>query len=509
MTVRRPRTRTRSLVGVLALAFVGSGLVGSVAPAAADNRSAGQPAASRSTAARTTTTTTTTTSAKSTRGSAGIGDGYFPRYGNGGYRVRHYDVDVSFDPATERLHGRTVVVGRTTQRLSRFNLDLVLPASRVLVNGTPAAHRSAPHELIVTPRRVLRRGETLRVVVRYAGIPKNHKAGGVRPWVTTKDGAVAVGEPEIAAWWFPGNDHPSDKASFDITLRVPRGVEAISNGRLLSRRTRGHHSVWRWREDDPMATYLAFAAIGQFDLVRGRTSTGRPYLYAYSTRVRNQRAARRSVRATAGITAWLERTWGPYPYDEIGGVVLGKWIPFALENQTRPVYSRGFFEFGQNRSVVAHEMAHQWFGDKVAVGRWRHIWLNEGLATYTEWLYAQHVRGVPVDRSFARTYRSYPRQSHFWDVRVGDPGTGRLFSAPIYERGAMTAYALRRKIGSVKFLALMQAWVHANDGTGSTGEFVALAERISNQQLDGFFDTWLFTRARPRPTVANGFPPGF
>jgi aminopeptidase N len=485
MTVRRPWSRTRGIVGVLALSLAGSGLVGSVAPAVAE-RTAG-----------------------ASRGAAGIGDGYFPRYGNGGYQVRHYDVDVAFDPATERLRGRTVVRARTSQRLSRFNLDLVLPASRVRVNGAPAAFGSTRHELVVTPRRALPAGEPMRVTVRYGGVPKNHRAGGVRPWVTTKDGAVAVGEPEIAAWWFPSNDHPSDKARFDITLRVPRGVEAVSNGRLLGRRTRGGQAVWRWREDDPMATYLAFAAIGQFDIVRGRTRSGRPYLYAYSDRLGRQRAARRSVGATGRITAWLERTWGPYPYDEIGGVVLGRWIGFALENQTRPVYSRAFFEFGRNRRVIAHEMAHQWFGDEVALCRWRHIWLNEGLATYSEWLYLRHSRGVPVDRSFRRTYRDYPRTSHFWDVRVADPGPERLFSAPVYERGAMTAHALRQRIGSARFFALMRSWVRTNDGTGTTGEFIALAERVSGEQLDRFFDVWLFTRARPRPTVANGFPRDF
>jgi aminopeptidase N len=504
MTARRPGARVRGLVGVLALAVAGSGMVGSVAPAEAD------PAAGVSSTGSATTTGVGSGRAAASRGSAGVGDAYFPQYGNGGYRVRHYDVDVSFDPATERLRGRTVVNARATQRLSRFNLDFVLPVSRVLVNGRRAHRRSTAHELVVTPTRPVPRGAPMRVVVRYAGVPKNERVGGTRsPWVTTRDGAAAIGEPEIAAWWFPSNDHPSDKASFGITLRVPRGVEAISNGRLLSRRNRGDRTVWRWHEDDPMATYLAFAAIGQFDIVRGRTRTGRPFLYAYSQLIREQRAARRSVGATAAITAWLERVWGPYPYDEIGGVVLGKWVGFALENQTRPVYSRAFFAFGKDRRVVAHEMAHQWFGDKVALERWRHIWLNEGFATYTEWLYANHARHVPVAGSFERTYRDYRPRSHFWDVKVADPGRGRLFSAPIYERGAMTAHALRNRIGSARFFTLMRAWVRANDGDGTTGELIAMAERISGQQLDGFFDAWLFTKARPRPTVANGFPRDF
>jgi aminopeptidase N len=496
MPVRVPSSRLQGVAGLAALALAASTLVGSAAAPVAAER----PVTERATVQR---------SLVPSAGAAGAGDPYFPLYGNGGYRVGHYDVDVGFSPRTEKLRGRTVVSARATKSLSRFNLDLVLPASKVLVNGVPAAHRRTAHELVVTPRRPLRQGERMRVVVRYSGIPQNRRVDGAHPWVTTRDGAVALGEPEIAAWWFPSNDHPSDKATFDITLRVPRGLEAISNGRLVGHRNRGGRSVWHWREDDPMATYLAFAAMGRFDIVRGRTQSGRPFLYAFSKLLRNQRPARKSLAATSSITAWLERTWGSYPYDEIGGVVIGKWIGFALENQTRPVYSRAFFEFGQDRSVVAHEMAHQWFGDAVAVEQWRHIWLNEGFATYSEWLYAAHARRVTVDRIFKRTYQAYRNSGRFWDVPIAAPGRQRMFHPAIYDRGAMTAHALRHKIGSADFFRTMRTWVRTSDGTATTRELVALAERVSGRQLDGFFDVWLFNKRRPRPTVNNGFPRGF
>jgi aminopeptidase N len=494
MPRRIPRPRPRALVGAVTLALAGSTLTAATVPATAELPRA------RSSA--------TLQAAPAAPGSAGIGDPYFPRYGNGGYRVRHYDVDVTFDPATERLRGRTVIAGRTTQRLSRFNLDLVLRASRVLVNGVRARHSRTAHELVVTPRRPVAAGRRLRVVVRYAGVPSRHRALGVRPWITTRDGAVAVGEPEIAAWWFPSNDHPSDKATFDITLRVPRGTEAVSNGRLLGHRNVRGRSIWRWRENDPMATYLAFAAIGQYDIVRGRAG-GRPYLYAFSQGLRNQRPARRSIRATPRITSWLQRTWGArYPYDEIGGVVLGKWIGFALENQTRPVYSRAFFEFGQDKGVVVHEMAHQWFGNKVALRRWRHMWLNEGFATYSEWLWRAHARNVPASRTFRQAFRFYGPRSRFWDLRIGAPGPKRLFHSAVYERGAMTAHALRTKMGSRAFFRLVRTWLR-RDRTVTSDDFESLAARVHGSGLGRFFDTWLRAPRRPRPTPQNGFPRNF
>ncbi|MEJ7773202.1 MAG: M1 family metallopeptidase [Nocardioidaceae bacterium] len=436
----------------------------------------------------------------------GIGDPYFPQAGNPGYRVRHYDIDVSYTPATRVLAGTTTVVLRAAARLPSFNLDLLLRASRVTVNGTRADFSQGRHELTVRPSEPVGAGEVARVAVTYRGKPIGIGYGGETPFEKTATGAIAVGEPPIAAWWFPSNDHPSDKATFTTTLTVPRGYEAISNGALTGRRTTKGVTVWTWSVRSQLATYLAFAAFGQYDVQRGRTASGIPYLYAFEHGLGDvSAAARRSVRSTPSILRWLEQVWGGYPYENVGGVVPNVRLGYALENQTRPVYGRDMFRYGPYRSLVVHELAHQWFGDRVAVRRWRHIWLNEGYATYSEWLWSRHNGGRTPQQQLRVRYDNLEASNPFWKLEIGDPGRERLFDSAVYDRGAMTLQALRNRLGTRAFFRVSRQWVRGNaDGLGSTRELKLLAERVSGEQLDGLFKAWLFSGSKPAPTRANG-----
>jgi len=440
-------------------------------------------------------------------GDGGIGDPYFPKHGNGGYDVLSYDIAARFNPANERLTGTTTVRFRATQRLTVFNLDLVLRASAVSVDGRSARFIQGGHEMHIRPATAIAKGAIVKVRVRYGGVPEDVSHLGVRPWVTTGDGAVAVGQPEIAAWWFPSNDHPSDKARFNIVLSVPAGKQAISNGAYLGRTTANGWSTFRWRLSEPAAPYLVFAAFGDYEIERGETASGRPYLYAFSEHLGPvSRPARRSLRFTAEATEFLERQFGPYPFRWIGGVAPAEGLGFALENQTRPVYSPLFFTTGPHRGVVIHEMAHQWFGDAIAVRRWQYIWLNEGFATYAEWLYTPVQYGGPTpQQQLMELYDGIGARDPFWDLRIGDPGPDNLFDRAVYDRGAMTLQALRNRVGTGDFFTIARAWVHDNtDGLGSTREFRRLSERISGEDLEAFFDAWLFTASKPARTTDNG-----
>jgi aminopeptidase N len=442
-----------------------------------------------------------------TAGAAGIGDPTYPTYGNGGYDVRHYDVNVRYSPRLGRLAGRTTITAIATQDLSRFHLDLALRASRVDVNGRRARIAATGRELTVVPTRGIRRGAPMKVVVTYGGTPSKVRVGGLKPWVRTKDGAVAVGEPEIAAWWFPSNDHPRDKASYDISITVPRGVEAISNGvRVAKTRTADGRDRWHWRERSPMATYLAFMAVGQFDVTYGRTRSGLPLVTAVPAGGSAEaRRAKRDLARTGGVVAWLSRQWGPYPFGSVGGVVVDSSLSFALENQTRPVYTQDFWDGGSALDVVVHEQAHQWFGDSVSVNRWQDIWLNEGFATFSEWLWSEQHSGDTAKELLMMNYETWPRSDSFWKLPIGRPGKGRELDLPVYDRGAMTLQALRRRIGDRAFFTLTRRWLAQHRyGSGRVEQFTALAEQVSGKQLDGFFKAWLYTSARPARTAANG-----
>ncbi len=437
-------------------------------------------------------------------GADGIGDPYFPRAGNGGYDVTGYDIQIRYDPATDRLEGNTTITAQATESLSRFNLDLLLAASAVTVDSRPAGIRQVGAELQVTPAQPVRAGQPMVVRVDYAGVPSAISGGDTvaEAWVRTANGAVAVGEPDSAAWWYPSNDHPSDKATVAVTATVPAGVEAISNGALLG----GPEPVepgwekWRWKATEPMTTYLAFVAIGQYDIVRRDTPSG-PYLAAYAQGLDPQvaAAARASVERTPEITGFLAEIFGPYPFDNLGGVVPdAPNMGFALETQTRPVYSPVFFGSGSDVEVVVHELAHQWFGNSVSMRQWRDIWLNEGFATYAEWLYAERTGGASAQQTAAQRYARLPADADFWRIPPGDPGAARVLDGPVYSRGGMALQALRVAVGDEDFFTALRTWTtERRNGNGSVADFLAVVERVSDKQVDDVAQAWLFSPTKP------------
>jgi Peptidase family M1 domain/Peptidase M1 N-terminal domain len=645
-------------------------------------------------------------------GAPGAGDPYFPLDGNGGYDVQHYRLEVTYDPATDVLTGKATITARATQDLSSFNLDFEgLTVRSITVDSRAATWTRDGGELTVTPRRGLVSDREFTTVVRYDGVPVE---GDFRH---TDDGALVLGEPDVAASWFPVNDHPIDKASYDIQVTVPQGLTAVSNGTLESRRTTDGWTTFHWRAREPMASYLAMLTIGRFDLhayrqgglqywdaldpdlfepvalprtgarlalsnaasttykrlartisvpaggaqlsfwitrgtepnwdfvfveahtagqdnwttlpdLNGHTSqgTGRacpfwlglhPFLGHYQTDNgdgtctsagtsgqwwaasgastgyeqwavdlsayagidvevsisyasddvvqgsgafiddivvstgqgstsfeddgdlldgwtvpgapagsqpnRNDwfvgtaadvpppvgPAVQASFARQGEIIDFLSSNFGPYPFSAAGGIVDDvEGLGFALENQTRPIYSKSFFDDQlRGDSVVVHELTHQWFGDSLTLERWQHIWLNEGFASYAEWLWSER-EGLDTAQDIFDFFYARPATDPFWSTVVGDPGPERLFSGAIYNRGAMTLHMLRRTVGDNTFFRILQEYTRAQqNGNVNTDEFIAVAERVSGRQLDTLFHDWLFTATKPvLPAAATAAP---
>jgi aminopeptidase N len=429
-------------------------------------------------------------------GAEGAGDAYFPKYGNGGYDVAGYDLKLDYAPASGQLGGTATITATATQDLSAFHLDLAhLAATKVTVDGQPATSKADGNELVVTPAAGIVKGRAFTVVVDYGGKPQalRNEALGVGGWLRTKDGAFALGQPESASTWFPVNDHPSDKATFALAMTVPVGVEVLSNGVPGERATGAGRTTWRWAESKPLASYLAFVVIGQYR-VQSTTHDGKPMVIALPQSMPATSNAARSLARTGAVTDFLETRFGPYPFDANGGVVLDDdRVGYALETQSRPVYGNTFFVGRPNTTVVVHELAHQWYGDSVALSRWQDIWLNEGFATYAEWLWQEHEGERTAQQSFDRAYSGFD-----WSVPTGDPGPDRLFGDAVYQRGAMTVHALRRTIGDPAFFALLKSWpAERRDGNATTEDFIAAAERAADKDLDAFFEAWLFGKQKP------------
>jgi aminopeptidase N len=444
-------------------------------------------------------------------GAAGAGDPYFPTAGNGGYDARHYDLDLSYDPAAGTLDGHASIDARAKQRLCSFNLDFAgLEVTSVRVDGDQAAASRAGEELTVSPKRPLDRGTDFVVSVRYHGIPivfRDLLFGAPIGFTRTADGVIVAGQPESASAWFPVNDHPSDKASYSFAVTVPDGYGVVANGKPRGETPLGDgRTEWRWEARAPMASYLATFDVGHWDISRWRTDSGIPVYDAVDPTIDgpHRRLIDSSLARQGEILDLLSDNFGPYPFNTVGAIVdPERPAGFALETQTRPVIWSLFWDDLQGNPingdyVVVHELAHQWFGDSVALDRWKNIWLNEGFATYAEWLWLEHEGQATLRQSFEAAYNSYPADDPVWSVVVGDPGTKDLLGDAVYFRGAMTLQVLRDQIGDEAFFKLIRRWTkRKGGGHGRTGQFINMAERVSSQELGPLFRTWLFDPTRP------------
>jgi aminopeptidase N len=440
-------------------------------------------------------------------GAPGLGDPYFPREGNGGYDALHYDLNLSYNRRSNRLAGVARIRARALAGLTRFDLDLKgLRVRRVAIDGARAAFQRAGAELQITPHTPLAAGQVFTVAVRYRGVPRTIVGSPIafgEPYgfLHTPDGEFVAAEPNGASTWFPCNDHPSDKATFTFRVTVPTDTRAVANGRLVSTSAQRGRRTFVWSEDSPMATYLATVDTGHWLVRHGRTKGGIPVTVAVDPAIaphRAQRAARYFMRTTARVVDYERTVFGPYPFSSTGAIAddarfRGERLGFSLETQSRPVYS-GLID----RTTIAHELAHQWFGDSVSVASWRDIWLNEGFASFAEYLWLEHTHQLTAHQSFRADY-SVPRRSPFWKVLVADPRRNTMFDAAVYRRGAMTLQALREKIGDGPFFTILRTWTAAHrHANATTANFIALAEQVSGRDLDAFFHTWLYTARKPQ-----------
>ncbi len=428
----------------------------------------------------------------------GIGDGYFELDGSAGIDVERYRIRNAYDFDSGVLSGDTTLTITATQQLPAFSLDFLLPVSGVeLSTGDATFVVEQGHELVITPERPIGAGERFRVTVGYSGTPVDHTYLGQSNWHADGHEVVTVDEPHMAPWWFPANDHPADKALMDISITVPQGNTVVSNGRLVSRRTNDDGVTFRWRADEPMATYLAFFAAGGFDTTSG-VADGVPWFNAVSRQgsADERRISRQMLAKTPELVGWLSSRLGDYPFEQTGGVVTSLDVGFSLETQTRPVYGSHLTQ--DSTYLMVHELAHQWFGDSVSVRRWRDIWLNEGFATFMSWAYVEEHGGPSARRQLDSWLEDNPASSDLWDISIAAPPPLDLFHFAVYQRGAMALQTLRQRIGDDDFWAILRRWVaDRRYGHGTTEQFADLAERVSGEDLDDFFKTWVERAVRP------------
>ena len=432
-------------------------------------------------------------------GATGAGDPYFPLQGNGGYDVASYDLSLRYDTVGRGLEGTATIRATATEAVKTFDLDLrrALTVSSVTVNGTTASFAQPANlgqELVVTPGATLTKGMAFTVVVRYAGRPEavTDPDGSIEGWVETSDGAFVVGEPQGSPAWFPCNDSPRDKATYDFRVTVPSGVTAIANGELVSTTSAAGWTTYTWHNGEPMATYLATVTTGVFGVTTGTTPGGIPYYIATDPKV--DTASQSVLRKVPAMTDYFVGLFGPYPFSSTGAVVdNAPEVGYALETQTKPLY-----DSPPDELTVSHELAHMWFGDSVTLSRWQDMWINEGFAEFGGWMWSEHT-GQKSAQSYFNQYYAKNADSWVWNPPPADPGgPATMFAGSLYERGAMTLQALRVKLGDGTFFPMLRAWHAAKKyGNATVEDFTGFASTYTGRDLSAFFQAWLYADAKP------------
>jgi aminopeptidase N len=430
-------------------------------------------------------------------GSTSAGDPYLPRLGNGGYRVDSYDLELDYRVATNRLDGTATIEAVSTEPLARFSLDLAgLRPSRVTVNGVKAARFShTANKLTVTPAEDIAAHELFSVTVRYAGSPSPRRSPwGPVGWEELTDGVIVAAQPSGASTWFPCNDHPADKASYRIRISAEQGYTVVCNGYLASQDVSSGRTTWLFEQPEPTSTYLATVQIGRYASAHANLSGIRgelSYPAAIAAKVRHD------FGQLDRMMDVFESRFGPYPFEAYAIVVTADDLEIPLEAQAMAIFGANHAagDRGSER-LIAHELAHQWFGNSVSLATWQDIWLNEGFACYAEWLWSESSGGSSADRLARGHYDRIARLPQ--DLILGDPGPKLMFDDRVYKRGALTLHALRRTLGDEAFFAVLREWTASfKHSVAETSDFRALVGRHARGSLNEFFESWLYSAELP------------
>jgi aminopeptidase N len=462
-------------------------------------------------------------------GAPDAGDSLYSGLGNGGFDALDYAVNLTIDPEAQTIDGTARLQATALQALSAFNLDLIgLDVRQVLVNGLPATFTRDGRELTITPAVPIPAAAPFQVEITYGGEPdpiRDPSLGARIGFNFTRTGAYVASEPDGAATWYPVSDHPSDKATYTFRLTVPQGLTAVANGVLADTQTADGLSTFVWRMEQPMASYLAMASVGDYVIVEADPAGDVPLRNVFPAE--NADAGERVFAEQDEMLSFFADTFGPYPFDTYGALVIPQALGFALETQSMslfglPALLEGLSGSGRSEEVIAHELAHSWFGDAVSPADWSDIWLNEGFATYASWLWFEHVSGPQVMDRLVRGYyeqfsgqvwldNGYTAEEARAIVRTfgapGNPPANDLFNMSVYIRGALLLHALRVALGDDLFFEVLQTYfARFTYQSVTTNDFIAVAEDVSGRDLSAFFDAWLTDPVIP-PIKAMGLAP--
>lgn len=416
---------------------------------------------------------------------------YVPHSGDARYSVRHYDLELDYTPRVNRLKGVATLAVEVLETTRGLRIDLIgLQASRVKVDGrTHKQFTQGQRALQVKFGEDLPAGAQLTIAIEYAGRPAPLRSRwGLIGWEELETGALVASQPNGAPTWFPCNDRLDDRSRYSLRFTCDREFFVAATGVPGPVTTRGRKRVWSFTSEVPTATYLLAAHVGEY----AEYPLGPARLV---TPAKHARRVREAFSPVARIVDVFEEWFGDYPQEDLTIVVAGEDLDIPLEAQ-------GMASFGLNhcalveQRLIAHEIAHQWFGNSVGIGRWEDIWLNEGFSCYAEWIWSEASGGPTIAQCAESHHARLAKLPQ--DLRLFDPGPADMFDDRVYKRGALLLEALRRRLGDSVFRALLLDWAGQwRHRLASTEDFLAHAQSRSAEPLAPLWQAWLFETKLP------------
>jgi len=429
------------------------------------------------------------------------------------WRPKHYSINIGLNKELSEITARVDIDIVAVKQLSLVDLDFgELTTDEVLVAGTSQKFVHQNGKLAITLAKPLEAGTTLRITVVYHGKPKDGLV--LSP---NKDGSPsAVGDnwPDRVHHWIPCLDHPSAKATVNFVIVAPPSYVAVANGRLGSVTKNGAAAnIWRYEEAVPIPPYCMIIAVGEFSQREPEQAALTPlsYLVPFSDREYSLKGF-----SSAGATVqYFSDLVGPYPYEKLA-LIIGATRFGGMENSSAIVFTSNLFTpkldapisktFGipaNIESVVAHEIAHQWFGDSVTEATWADLWLSEGFASYFAGLFIQKYEG---EEAFQEYMKKAAEAALAYEKKVKSPihdkdteDLFKLLNANNYQKGAWVLHMLRSRLGDEAFFRGIRSYYEAHkEATATTEDLRTALEKSSGQNLSGFFRRWIYDSGHPQ-----------
>ena len=434
--------------------------------------------------------------------------------------VLHIDLHLTPDLERARLDGIcTTTVRALDEPVSTLSLDAVdLKIASVQRDGKPQKFVRRAKHLDITFEPPIPAGEDAKFAIAYSVEHPRHGLFFIEPSSAYPDRVPHLwtqSQDENARYWFPCLDYPHEKQTTSATIVVPKGQFALSNGSLIERRDEDQRTVYVYRQDVPHSTYLVTLVVGPFEQVQQRA--GKAPVYYYVLPGRKADGERAFGKTPNMIDVFEEKLGCLYPYARYSQIAVGEFIFGGMENTSATTQTdrtlhdeRAHLDFSSD-PLVAHELAHQWFGDLITCRDWAHAWLNEGFATFFEMVFRESDLGYDeylydvftcVERYLEEDADRYRRPIVY--NRFRDPI--ELFDRHLYEKGAAVLHMLRGELGEPRFWRAMRRYVNDNAQRNvETIDFIRAIEDATGRNMRSFFDQWVFRGGHPVLTVSVSY----